>query len=311
MENFILFSGTSNPELSKKIAQHLNIELGKITIKEFADKEIFVQVNENVRGKDIFVIQSTCNPGYYNLMELLIITDALKRSSAKRITLVVPYFGFARQDRKDRPHVPITSKLVADLMATAGANRILTMDLHADQIQGFFDIPVDHLFAARVFINHLKKEKFADNVVIVAPDAGAVFRARFAAKYLDVEIAIVDKRRTDNNVCEAMHVIGNIENKNVILIDDIVDTAGTLCNAAKALKENGALEVYSFISHPVLSLDAIDKIEKSPIKELYTTDTIPLSQQSSKIKIISVSQLFADSILRIHKEKSLGELFLE
>ncbi len=311
MESLKIFSGRANLDLSKAIARNLNIELGKISIKSFADKEIYVQLQENVRGKDVFLIQPTCNPANYNLMELLIITDALRRSSAKRITLVVPYFGYARQDRKDRPHVPITSKLVANLMVTAGANRILTMDLHATQIQGFFDIPVDHLFALNAFLNYVNTFKNIKDYIIVSPDPGAIFRSRFFARQLDTEIAVIDKRRTANNVSEVMNIIGDVKNKNVILVDDIVDTAGTLCNAAGALRDNGAKDIYACITHPVLSGDAYEKIEKSVIKELITTDTIPSRKKSSKIKIVSVTKLFAEAIYHIHIEKSLGELFLE
>ena len=311
MESLKIFSGQANPGLSKAIAKNLNTELGKITIKSFADKEIYVQLQENVRGKDVFLIQPTCNPANYNLMELLIITDALRRSSAKRITLVVPYFGYGRQDRKDRPHVPISSKLVANLMVTAGANRILTMDLHATQIQGFFDIPVDHLLASNVFINYFKTFKNIKDFMIVSPDPGAIFRSRYIAKYFGTEIAVIDKRRTANNVSEVMNIIGDVRNKNVIIVDDIADTAGTLCNAAGALRKNGAKDVYACITHPVLSNDAIAKIEKSVIKEMITTDTIPVRKKSSKVKIVSVTKLFAEAIYHIHIEKSLGELFLE
>lgn len=311
MESLKVFSGTANLELSQAIVKNLNIDLGKILIKNFADQEIFVQIQENVRGKDVFIIQPTCNPANYNLMELLIIIDALKRSSAKRITLVIPYFGYARQDRKDRPHVPITSKLVANLLVAAGADRVLTMDLHADQIQGFFDIPVDHLFAAQAFIKYLQTFKGIKDYIVVSPDAGAIQRARFLAKHLDSEIAIIDKRRTDNNVSEVMHIIGDVKDKNVIIVDDIVDTAGTLCNAAQALKDNSAKDVYACITHPVLSGPAYERLDKSVIKELITTDTIPLQQKSAKVKVISVAKLFSEAIYHIHIEKSLGELFLE
>lgn len=311
MDTLKVFSGRANKELSKLIVENLNIDLGKITIKNFADREIYVQLQENVRGKDTFIIQPTSNPANYNLMELLIIIDALKRSSAKRITLVIPYFGYARQDRKDRPHVPITSKLVANLLVAAGANRILTMDLHADQIQGFFDIPVDHLYAAPAFVSYLETFKDISNYIIVSPDAGAILRARFLAKYLNTEIAIIDKRRSENNVSEVMHIIGDVKGKNVIIVDDIVDTAGTLCNAAKALQDNGAKDVYACITHPVLSGDAYKKIENSVIKELITTDSISLKKKSPKIKVISVAKMFAEAIYHIHIEKSLGELFLE
>lgn len=310
METLKIFSGRANPALSEEIVKHLNLELGKITIKNFADEEIFVQVNENVRGKDVFVIQPTNNPGHNNLMELLIITDALKRASAKRITLVVPYFGYARQDRKDRPHVPITSKLVANLMVAAGASRVLTMDLHADQIQGFFDIPLDHLFAAPVFIRYLKDEMKLKDFVVVAPDVGAVMRARYLAKQMEAEIAIIDKRREEHNVCEVMHIIGSVSDKNVVIVDDMADTAGTLCNAAKALQENGARDVYACITHAVLSGDAYEKIAGSVIKEFITTDSIPLRKKADTIRVLSVAKLYADAIYYIHTEKSLSSLFL-
>jgi len=306
-----IFSGTANEPLAQKVTDELKIELGKITIKTFADNEIFVQLQENVRGKDVFVIQPTCNPGNYNLMELLIITDALRRASARRITLVVPYYGYARQDRKDRPHVPITAKLVANLMVAAGANRLLTMDLHSDQIQGFFDIPVDNLFAAPVFIDYFAKMKDIKDFVIVSPDAGGIGRARFYAKHLGCQIAIIDKRRTDANVSEVMNVVGDVKDKNVIIVDDIVDTAGTLCNAAYALKQNGAKDIYACCTHPVLSDNAYKKIEESVIKELVVSDTIPLRNKSPKIKVLSVANMFAQAIYHIHIEKPLGELFLD
>jgi len=311
MNKLKIFSGTANEELSKRIAKELDIELGGIEIKKFADNEIFVQIKENVRGKDVFVIQPTCNPGNYNLMELLIVTDALKRSSAKRITLVIPYFGYARQDRKDRPHVPITAKLVANLIVAAGANRILTMDLHADQIQGFFDIPVDHLYAAQEFIKYFKNFKSLEDFVVVSPDAGGIARARYVATRLGVELAIIDKRRDAPNVSEVMNIIGNVKNKNVIIIDDIVDTAGTLINGVNALKKQGAKNIYACCTHPVLSKNAYEKIKNSEIKEFLTTDTIPLRKKVGKIKVLSVANMFAQAIYHIHIEKSLGELFLE
>ncbi len=311
METLKIFSGTANLKLANMIADNLKIDMGKITIKEFADKEIFVQLQENVRGKDVFVIQPTCNPANYNLMELLIMTDALRRSSAKRITLVLPYYGYARQDRKDRPHVPITSKLVANLMVSAGADRILTMDLHSDQIQGFFDIPVDNLFAAPVFIDYFSKFEGIKDFVIVSPDAGGIGRARYYAQKLGCQIAIIDKRRLEPNVSEVMNVIGNVNNRNVIIVDDIVDTAGTLCHAADALKDNGAKDVFACCTHPVLSADAVDKIENSAIKEIVVSDTIPLKRDSNKIKVLSVSKLFSEAIYHIHIEKSVGELFLD
>jgi len=311
MDTLKIFSGNSNLPLARAIAKNLNVALGKILIKSFADREIFVQLNENVRGQDVFLIQPTCNPANQNLMELLIITDALRRSSAKRITLVVPYFGYARQDRKDKPHVAVTSKLVANLMVTAGANRILTMDLHAMQIQGFFDIPVDHLYASNVFFSYLATLKGIHNSIIVSPDPGAIYRSTLFAQHLNTEIAIIDKRRKAHNVSEVMNIIGNVKGKNVIIVDDIVDTAGTLCNAAHALRKHGARDIYACITHPVLSADSIQKIEKSVIKELIVTNTIPVRKRNPKIKIVNVAKLFAEAIYHIHIEKSLGELFLE
>ncbi|MBN1897875.1 MAG: ribose-phosphate pyrophosphokinase [Spirochaetes bacterium] len=311
MEQYKIFSGTANQALAREVANHLQIALGKITIKKFADNEIFVQIQENVRGKDVFLIQPTCNPGNYNLVELLIITDALRRASARRITLVVPYYGYARQDRKDRPHVPISAKLMANLMIAAGAHRLLTMDLHSDQIQGFFDIPVDNLFAASIFIENFSKVKDPKNWVVVSPDAGGIVRARFYAQRIGCQIAFIDKRRKEANVSEVMNVVGEVKNKKAILVDDIVDTAGTLCNAASAIKKSGAIEVFSCCTHAVLSGNAIDKIEKSVIKEMYVTDTIPLRKKSSKIKVLSVANMFAQAIYHIHIEKPLGELFLE
>ncbi len=310
----ILFSGRANRELSEKIANHLGIPLGQILIKNFSDGEIFVQLKESVRGRDVFIIQPTSYPANENLMELLIITDAVKRASAKRITLVLPYYGYARQDRKDRPHVPITSKLVANLIVSAGADRILTMDLHADQIQGFFDIPVDHLFAAPVFINYLK-ENFSSfrDFVVVSPDAGGMPRARFMATHLGCDIAMIDKRRTGDNQSEALHIVGNVKDKKAIIVDDIVDTAGTLVNAVNAIKEHGACEVYACATHPVLSGPAYERIENCELKKLLVTDTIPLKQKHPKIEVLTVSHFFAQAIYHIHIEKSLsaGGLFLE
>ncbi len=311
MDKLRIFSGSANRQLSEEIVKLLNIELGEVDIRTFADNEIFVQVKENVRGKDVFIIQPTCNPANYNLMELLIMIDALKRSSAKRITVVLPYFGYARQDRKDRPHVPITSKLVANLIVAAGANRILTMDLHADQIQGFFDIPVDHLFAAQEFIKYFKSFKSLKNFIVVSPDAGGIARARFLATHLELGLAIIDKRRDAPNVSEVMNIIGNVKDKNVIIVDDIVDTAGTLVNGVGALKKHGANEIYTCCSHAVLSKNAYEKIENSEIKEFITTNTIPLRKSIDKIKVLSVANMFSQAIYHIHIEKSLGDLFLE
>ncbi|HDD45301.1 MAG TPA: ribose-phosphate pyrophosphokinase, partial [Candidatus Desulfofervidus auxilii] len=274
MDNLVLFSGNANPVLSKEIADYLGIPIGKALVGTFSDGETRVEIGENVRGKDVFVIQSTCPPVNHNLMELLIIIDALKRASARRITAVIPYYGYGRQDRKVKPRVPITAKLVADLITTAGADRVLSMDLHVGQIQGFFNIPVDHLFAAPVMLDYIKQH-FKDNLTIVSPDAGGVERARAFAKRLGANLAIIDKRRDAPNIAEAVNVIGDIKEKTVIILDDMVDTAGTLTEAAHVLLERGAKEVYACCTHPVLSGPALERLMKSPIKRLVVTNTIP------------------------------------
>ncbi|MFN3504964.1 MAG: ribose-phosphate pyrophosphokinase [Caldimicrobium sp.] len=308
-----IFSGSSNPELAQKICNYLSIPLGKHTLKRFSDGELFVEIEENVRGADVFIVQPTCPPVNESLMELLIMIDATRRASARRITAVVPYYGYARQDRKTAPRTPISAKLVANLIVVAGARRVLTMDLHAGQIQGFFDIPVDHLYAMPVFIKYLQ-ENFKDkDLVIVSPDAGGVERAREYAKRLDSTFAIVDKRRPRPNVCEAMNIIGDVKDKIAILVDDMVDTAGTICKAAEALLEKGAKEVYAIATHPVLSGNAVEKIAKSPLKTLFVSDTIPLREEAralEKIKVLSVAELLGEAIRRIHTDDSISSLFI-
>ncbi|MFH1479520.1 MAG: ribose-phosphate pyrophosphokinase [Candidatus Omnitrophota bacterium] len=307
-----IFTGNSNPELAKEITRYLNMPLGRAFVGAFSEGETRVRIEENIRGKDVFIVQSTCPPANNNLMELLILIDALKRASAKRITAVLPYFGYARQDRKDQPRVPITAKLVANLITTAGANRVLTVDLHAGQIQGFFDIPLDHLYAVNTFVTYINKLKFK-NLVVVSPDVGGIKMARAYAKRLDVPLAIVDKRRISGEETEAMNILGEneIKRKNVLLIDDIVATAGSLAEAACALKKKGAKEVYAAITHPVLSGPAMARISDSPIKKIFVTNTIPLGRKSSskKIKILSIAPLLAEAIRRIHNEESVSCLF--
>jgi len=311
MKNLRIFTGTANPGLCEQITQRLDMQSGSLTIRNFADQEIFVQVKESVRGKDIFVIQPTCNPGHYHLLELLIIIDALKRASADRITAVIPYFGYARQDRKDQPRVAITSKLIANLLTVAGASRILAMDLHAAQIMGFFDIPVDHLSAVTVFVDHIRKVCPKDTV-IVSPDTGGVVRARQVAQALNANLAIIDKRRPGHNKAEVMNVIGEVEGHDLVIIDDMIDTAGTLCEASKALIAKGASSVIACATHGVLSGEAYDNINASPLKKVIITDTIPSDRKrSDKIEVLSVAPLFAAAIEKIHKGESVGELFRE
>ncbi|OGW15605.1 MAG: phosphoribosylpyrophosphate synthetase [Nitrospinae bacterium RIFCSPLOWO2_12_FULL_47_7] len=307
----LVFSGRANQPLAEDICKYLNMPLGRTVIKDFADKEIYVRIEENVRGGDVFVIQSTCTPGNTNLMELLIIIDALKRSSAKRITAVIPYYGYARQDRKNEPRVPITSKLVADLLHTAGTDRVLTLDLHAGQIQGFFNIPVDHLFAMNVLIEHVKQLDLP-NLMVVSPDAGGVERARAFAKRLGTSLAIIDKRREEINVAKAMNVIGDVKNKVALVVDDLIDTAGTLIEATNALLGAGAVGVHACCSHPVLSGPAHERIIDSPIKSVIATNSIPLQgklKDNPKIKILSIAPLLGEAILRIHSESSVSSLF--
>ena len=307
-----IFSCNSNHQLAEKIAANLGVKLGDSNVGMFSDGEIAININEMVRGSDVFVIQSTSNPVNNNLMELLIMIDALKRASASRITAVMPYFGYARQDRKSKARDPISAKLVADLLTTAGADRVLTMDLHAAQIQGFFNIPVDHLKGGRLLSEYyMEKFPVRDDVVVVSPDLGSVTRARDFAAKLDVPIAIIDKRRPKPNVSEVMNIIGDIKDKTCILLDDMIDTAGTIVNGAHALAERGAKEVYACCTHGVLSGPAMERIDKSPIKELLTLDTIviPDERKIPKIKTISVATLFAEAINRIYNDTSLSELF--
>ncbi len=308
-----IFSGTANVELAKKICEYLATPLGLCVIRKFSDGEIFIELKENVRGTDIFLVQPICPPVNENLMELLIMVDAARRASARRITAVIPYYGYARQDRKTAPRTPITAKLVANLIVTAGARRVLTMDLHAGQIQGFFDIPVDHLYALPVFLNYIK-ENFRDKeIVIVSPDAGGVERAREYAKRLNCSLAIIDKRRERPNESEVMNVIGDVKNKIAIIIDDMVDTAGTMCQASEALMERGATEVYGMATHPVLSGPALERIAKAPLKALIVSDTIPLkkeAQELGKIKVLSVAKLLGEAIRRIHTDDSISSLFI-
>jgi ribose-phosphate pyrophosphokinase len=309
-----VFCGSVNKELYKEIIEHLNIPAGKIYVGRFADGEIEVKIEENVRGADCFVVQPTCPPVNENLMELLIIIDALKRASAARITAVIPYFGYARQDRKTEPRVPITSKLVANLIVAAGANRVLTMDLHAGQIQGFFDIPVDQLYATPVFLEYFNKHPdFQDKqqVVVVSPDAGGVERARAFAKRFDVSLAIVDKRRPSPNQAEILHVIGDVKDKIALVVDDIIDTGGTLLKVVDKLLEHGAKKVYAACTHPVLSSSADKKVEQSKLEKLVVSNTIPLgNKKNDKIEVLSVGKLLAEAIKRINLNTSISELFV-
>ena len=307
-----LLSGTGNLELSKKIAQNLKLKLVNSNIKRFADGEIYAEINENIRGNSIFVIQSISTPANDNLMELLICVDALRRSSAKNITAVIPYFGYARQDRKVVPRTAISAKLVSNLITNAGAHRIVTVDLHAGQIQGFFDIPVDNLFSTPIFSKHIKKYISNKNIICVAPDVGGVERARALGQKLNVGLAIVDKRRPAPGKSQVMNIIGNVKGKNCLLVDDIIDSGGTIVNAAKALKEKGAKDVYVYVTHGVLSGNAVEQINNSKIKKLILTDTIDNSnkiKKSSKIVVLSISNLMAEAIKRISNSTSVSDLF--
>jgi ribose-phosphate pyrophosphokinase len=308
-----MFCGNSNPALAEKICMFLGFPLGQAKVKNFSDGEIMVEIGENVRGRDIYVVQSTCSPTNNNLMELLIMMDALKRASAATITAVIPYYGYARQDRKVAPRTPITSKLVADLITTAGADRMVTIDLHAGQIQGFFNIPVDNLYAAPVILEHLKGRFSNDHIVMVSPDAGGTERARAFAKRLGCTLAIIDKRRTKPNEAEVMHLVGDVKDKIAIILDDMIDTAGTLTQAAKALKDHGARTIYACATHGVLSGPAIDRINSSDIEEVVITDTIPLGEneaRTSKIKVLSIAEILAETIRRIHEDESVSSLFV-
>ena len=311
-DKFKIFSGTANEALADEVCVFLGLTRGQALVTRFADGEGYLQVQENVRGADVFVIQPTCRPVDEHLMELLLMIDALKRASARRITAVIPYFGYARQDRKDKPRVPISSKLVADLLTTAGADRALIVDLHTPQLQGFFNIPVDHLFASPVLVDHFKKLALPD-LTVVSPDAGGVERARFFAKKMDAALAIVDKRRVDINVAEVMHVIGDVRGRTCLIIDDLIDTAGTLVKTARALMENGANAVYACASHPVLSGPAVVNIANSCITAVVITNTIPLSDEARrepKIKVLTIAGLIGRAIQSIHEETSVSKLFL-
>ncbi|UCH00158.1 MAG: ribose-phosphate pyrophosphokinase [Deltaproteobacteria bacterium] len=312
IDGLMLFGGTSNLNLTKEVCDYLNLLPGEMVNKTFSDGETQVEIEENVRGRDTFIIQSTCSPVNDNLMQLLIITDALKRASAKSITAVIPYYGYARQDRKVKPRVPISAKLVADLITVAGVSRVISMDLHVGQIQGYFDIPVDNIFSAPIVLNYIR-EHFKDSLSIISPDPGGVERARAFAKRLNASLAIIDKRREAPNVAEAMNIIGDIKGKTVIIVDDMVDTGGTLVQAARALIQNGATRVYACCTHPVLSGDAIKRIKESPIESLVVTNTIPLGQKSSecsKIEVISVAEILGEAIKRVYLSKSVSSLFV-
>ena len=302
-----IFGGRSNPALAQKIAESYGTTLGDVTMRDFADGEIYVRFEESIRGADLFIIQST-HPNADNWMELLLLIDAAKRASAARVTAVIPYFGYARQERKDQPRVSIAAKLMANMLTSAGVDRILTMELHAPQIQGFFDVPVDHLYGSTVLVDHVKQFDL-DNFVVVAPDVGALKMVRAYAQRLGVNLALIDKRRPRQNEARVMNIIGDIEDRNVIIIDDIVDTAGTLTRAAKAIKERGALEIYAACTHGLLSGPAYDRIEASPIEKLIITDTIPLKRPSDSIEVVSVANLFAKAIRHIYTDRSVSTLF--
>ncbi len=312
LDRLKLFGGNSNPELTAKICQHLQIPQGKAVVQTFSDGEIMVEIGENVRGRDVFVMQSTCSPVNHNLMELLVLMDALKRASAWRITAVLPYYGYARQDTKVLPRVPISAKLVADLITVAGGHRVICLDLHANQIQGFFDIPVDNLFAAPVLLEYIR-QYFNGELVVVSPDAGGVERARAFAKRLNVSLAIIDKRLDEDQKVKAMHIVGEVEGKAAIILDDMVDTGGTLTEAAKALAENGALSINACCTHAVLSGNAIERIEESAIENLIVTDSIPLQPETKgckKIKVLTVANLLGEAIKRTHLNDSVSSLFV-
>ncbi|MBK1615364.1 ribose-phosphate pyrophosphokinase [Rubrivivax gelatinosus] len=312
--NTVLFTGNANPVLAQEIATHLSVELGRASVGRFSDGEVTVEIRQNVRARDVFVVQPTCSPTNENLMELLIMVDALKRASARRITAVIPYFGYARQDRRPRStRVPISAKVVANLLETVGVERLLTMDLHADQIQGFFDIPVDNIYASPVLLSDLKSKAYKD-LVVVSPDVGGVVRARALAKQLGCDLAIIDKRRPAANVSEVMHIIGEIDGRNCVIMDDMIDTAGTLVKAAEVLKERGAKSVYAYCTHPVFSGPAVERIAKSQIDEVVITNTIPMSAEAKacpKIRQLSVAFLFAETIRRISDGESVTSLFAE
>ncbi|MFO1282959.1 MAG: ribose-phosphate pyrophosphokinase [Burkholderiales bacterium] len=313
-ERMRVFTGSANPKLAEAVCRHLNISLGRAIVGKFSDGEVMVELLENVRGRDVFVLQSTCQPTNDNLMEVMVMVDALKRASAARITAALPYFGYARQDRRPRSaRVPISAKVVADMLTTVGVNRVMVMDLHADQIQGFFNIPVDNVYATPILLGDLWKRNY-ENLLIVSPDVGGVVRARAIAKRLDSDLAIIDKRRPKANVAEVMNIIGDVEGRTCVIMDDIVDTANTLCKAATALKEHGATKVVAYCTHPVLSGGAIARIASSDMDEIVVTDTIPLSAEAAacpRIRQLSCAQLIAETITRISNEESVSSLFID
>jgi len=311
----VVFSGNANRPLAENVVSYLNMSLGKATVGRFSDGEVMVEIMENVRGKDVFIVQPTCAPTNDNLMELLVMVDALRRASAYRITAVIPYFGYSRQDRRPRSaRVPITAKVVANMIESVGANRVLTVDLHADQIQGFFDVPVDNVYASPILLGNIWKHKY-DNLIVVSPDVGGVVRARAIAKNLDdAELAIIDKRRPQPNEAKVMNVIGDVEGRTCVLVDDLVDTAGTLCEAARALKEHGAVRVVAYCTHPVLSGPAVANINASVLDELVVTDTIPLRAEAKgcpRIRQISIAEMLAETMRRISKEESISSLYMD
>ncbi|HCD76681.1 MAG TPA: ribose-phosphate pyrophosphokinase [Alcanivorax sp.] len=313
MSKLVIFAGNANPELASSMAEQINIPLGDADVGVFSDGEVAVDIQENVRGKDVFIVQSTCQPTNNNLMELLVMADALRRSSAGRITAVIPYFGYARQDRRVRSaRVPITAKVVADMITAVGIDRVVTVDLHADQIQGFFDVPVDNVYGTPLFVADIERQKH-DDLMVVSPDVGGVVRARALAKQLnDADLAIIDKRRPKANESQVMHIIGEVEGRTCVLVDDIVDTAGTLCKAAQALKDHGAAKVIAYCTHPVLSGPAIDNISNSAMDQLVVTDTIPLSEQGrqcDKIRVLRLAPMLAETIRRVNNEESLSAMF--
>lgn len=310
--DLMVFTGNANPALAQKIVDQLGMSLGDVSVSQFSDGEVAVELNVNVRGRDVFVVQPTCAPTNDNLIELIVMVDALRRASAGRITAVVPYFGYARQDRRVRSaRVPITAKVVADMMVGAGIDRLLTVDLHAEQIQGFFDVPVDNVYGSPVLLEDIERQQF-ENLVVVSPDIGGVVRARAVAKQLGVDLAIIDKRRPSANVAEVMNIIGEIENRTCLLVDDMVDTAGTLCNAAQALKNQGATRVVAYATHPVLSGKAIDNLNASVLDELVVTDSIPLrpsAQQCDRVRVLTLSKMLAEAVRRLSNEESLSAMF--
>jgi len=305
-----IFSGNANPELAKKIAKYLKVRLSDALVTTFSEGEVRIKINEDVRGRDVFIVQPTCPPTNNNLMELLIMIDAVRRASARRITAVMPYFGYARQDRKDEPRVPSTAKLVANLLTVAGADRILTMDLHASQIQGFFDIPMDHLFAVNTVVDYFKEKKMK-NLVVASPDVGGIKMARAYAKRLNANLAIVDKRRIDDKHAEAMNILGDVKGKNIVIVDDLIATASSMCEASEALKKAGALKIFAAVSHPILSGPATRRIKESAIEEFIVSDSIPLGpkKRESVFKVLSVAPLLGEAIRRIHDEESVSSLF--